>query len=147
MAAIFSNLFYRCTYFAPPPPPPIAPLIHVFTPFFGRIHVVTLVEVLFSRAHTSCCSYGTICNDSRFFPYAAWVLGGTKPPPNRSIAEVWWGSRWQGPLELQKSGILRYKIHTKNSTLGFSFLVQNELKRKDHPFDVPNKANYKFARI
>ena len=36
--------------------PPIAPLIHVFRPFFGRIHVVTLVKVLFSRAHTSCCS-------------------------------------------------------------------------------------------
>ena len=36
--------------------PPIAPLIHVFTPYFGRIHVVTLVEVLFSRARTSCCS-------------------------------------------------------------------------------------------
>ena len=32
---------------------PIAPFIHVFTPFFGRIHVVTLVEVLFLRARTS----------------------------------------------------------------------------------------------
>ena len=36
--------------------PPIALLIHVFTPFFGRIHVVTHVEVPFSRAHISCCS-------------------------------------------------------------------------------------------
>ena len=36
--------------------PLIAPLIQVFTPFFGRIHVVTHVEVPFSRAHTSCCS-------------------------------------------------------------------------------------------
>ena len=27
---------------------------------------------------------GTICNDHRFFPYAAGGLGGTKPPPSRS---------------------------------------------------------------
>ena len=57
------------------------------------------------------------------------------------------GVQGQDPLEIRKSGILRYKIQTKNSTLWFSFLVQNEFKRKDHPFDVPNKANYTFARI
>ena len=57
------------------------------------------------------------------------------------------GVQGQGPLELWKSGILRYKIQPKNSTLWFGFLVQNVFKRKDHPFDVPNKANYTFARI
>ena len=55
------------------------------------------------------------------------------------------GPGGQSPLELRKSGILRYKIQPKNSTLWFSVLVQNEFKRKDHPFDVPNKANYTFA--
>ena len=35
----------------------------------------------------------------------------------------------------------------KNSTLWFSVLVQNEFKRKNHPFDVPRKANDTFARI
>ena len=44
-------------------------------------------------------------------------------------------------VELRKSGILRYKIQPKNSTSWFSFLVQNEFKRKNHPFDMPNKAN------
>ena len=90
---------------------------------------------------------GTICNDRRFFPYPAGGLGGAKPPPNRPRAEVWWVSRGQNPLELRKSGILRYKIQPKNSTLWFSFLVQNEFKRKYHPFDVPNKTNYMFAPI
>ena len=62
---------------------PIAPLIHVFTPFFGRIHVVTHVEVVFSRARTSCCSLLDLMvrrhdmqYDRRFFPYAAGGGGG-----------------------------------------------------------------------
>ena len=50
-------------------------------------------------------------------------------------------------VELRKSGILRYKIQPKKSTSWFSFLLQNEFKRKNHPFDVPKKASYTFARI
>ena len=57
------------------------------------------------------------------------------------------GVQGKKPLELRKSGILRYKIQPKNTILWFSFLVQNEFKRKDQPFDVPNKANYTFAQI
>ena len=128
---------------------PIAPLIHVFMPFSGRIHMVTLVEVLFSHACTSCCSLLdliVICSDRRFFLYAAGSLGGAKPPLSRSRTEVWWASKGS-PLELRKSGILRYKIQPKNSTLWFCFLVQIEFKRKDHPFDVLNKANYTSAQI
>ena len=121
----------------PPPLPPIAPLTHVFTPFFGRIQVVTHVEVVFSPARTSCCSLLDLIvrrhdmqYDRRFFPYAAGG-SGAKLSPNRSRAEVWWGSRWQSPLKLQKSGILRYKIQPKNSTL---WSVSLNLKEKTIDF-------------
>ena len=40
---------------------------------------------------------GTICNDHRFISYAAGGLGGAKPPPSRSRAEVWWGPGGKAP--------------------------------------------------
>ena len=58
-----------------------------------------------------------------------------------------WGSRAQSPVKLQKSGILRYKIQPKNSTSWFSFLAQNEVKRKNRPSDMPYEANDTFAQI
>ena len=84
---------------------------------------------------------GTICNDRRFFSYPAGGLGDAKSPPAGQ------GRGLVGVQELRKSGILRYKIQPKNSTFWFSFLVQNEFKRKDHPLDVLNKANYRFPQI
>ena len=90
---------------------------------------------------------GTICNDRRFFPYSAGGLGVLNLPPKQVQGRGLVVVQGESPLELRKSGILRYKIQPKNSTLWFSFLVQNEFKRKDHPFDVPNKANYTFAQI
>ena len=141
------------TYFqappAPPPPPPNSTFdsrrfLAEFT--WSRLlrscfHVHALPDVL-------CWTLSYRRHDMQWpqvLSLSSW--GAAKPPPSRSRAEVWWVSRWQSPLELRKSGILRYKIQPKNSTLWFSFLVQSEFKRKDHPFDVPNKANYTFAQI
>ena len=73
-------------------------------------------------------------------PLCSWGSGGPVSHPAGP-------EQSPGGVELRKSGILRYKIQPKNSTSWFSFLVQNEFKRKDHPFDVPSKANDMFARI
>ena len=140
------------------PPPP-------HSTFDSRIHAVFLAEFTWSRLLRSCFHVhalpDVLCwtlsyrmHDMQWpqiLSLSSWESGGggwgTKPLPSRSRAAVCWVSRGQNPLELRKSGILRYKIQLKNSTVWFSFLVQNEFKRKDHPFDVPNKANYTFAQI
>ena len=73
------------------------------------------------------CAVGTTCNDRKFFLYAAGGLGALNlPPPQQVQGRGLVGSRGQGPLQLRKSGILKYKIQPKNSTLWFSFLVQKE---------------------
>ena len=126
---------------------PIAPLIHVLTPFFlaeftwsrtlSPLFTCTHFLLFFVGPHRA---MGTICNDRRSLPYAAGGLGAllaTQQVQSRALVGV----------ELRKSGILRYKIQPKNSTSWFSFFVQNEFKRKNHPFDVPSKANDMFARI
>ena len=55
----------------------------------------------------------------------------------------------QGARPLRNPEIWHFKVQNTDQKLNlwFSFLVQNDFKRKDHPFDVPNKANYTFARI
>ena len=87
---------------------------------------------------------GTICNDCRFFPYQAGGMGALNLPPAGLGQRSGGYPGGKAPLS---SGNLAYKIQPKNSTLWFSFLVQNEFERKYHPFDVPNKANYTFAQI
>ena len=111
--------------------PPITSLIHVFTPFFGRIHVFTHVEVPFSRSRTSCCSlldlivrWARYAMTAGYCPMQLGVWGRCKPP-SRSRAD-----RALVGIELRKSSILRYKIQPKNTTSWFSFLVQNEFLKK-----------------
>ena len=63
-------------------------------------------------------------------PGRGLVGGGAKP---RGAPEIW-------HLKVQNTA-------QKNSTSWFSFLVQNEFKRKDHPSDLPDKVNDMFAQI
>ena len=131
-------------------PPPPAPLIHVFTPF--------LAEFTWSRLLRSPCQVHALpavlcwtlsCLYAMTASHFLMQLGGWGccKPPSRSRAELWWVFRGKSSLELQKSGIFRYKIQPKNSTSWFSFFLQNEFKGKDHPSDVPNRANDTFAQI
>ena len=85
-----------------------------------------------------------ICNDRRFFPYAAGGLGAS---PLQVQARGLVGVQGQSPLELRKSGILRYKIQPKKLNFVVQFPCTNEFKRKDYLFDVPSKANDTFAQI
>ena len=112
----------------PPMGAPIAPLIHLFTPFFGRIHVVMLVEVPFSRACTSCCFLLDLIvpTASHFLVQLRGGAASSPAGPGQSSGGV------QGalPLELQKSGISRYKIQPKTHFRGSISFYKMNLKGK-----------------
>ena len=113
---------------------------------FSRIHVVTHVEVPFSRARIYCCFLlDLILRWERYAVTASHCLmqlgsggavshpaGSEQSPGGGRAPQIW-------HLEVQNTA---QKLNS-----WFSFLVQNEFKRKNHPFDVPSKANDMFARI
>ena len=70
---------------------------------------------------------------------------------NQLMLTLIFGIRASEPLQAwrttEKAGPDRVKVQNTAQKLNFVVQFQNVFKRNNHPFDVPNKANYTFAQI